>query len=46
MQLFYLVNQYSKKESEWKRVALKIYLCWSVCVDMVALAGILWYVFR
>jgi len=45
MQLFYPV-QHIRGHVEWKKVALRAYLCWSVCVDMAALAGILWYIFK
>ena len=29
-----------------KNMALKNYLCWSVCVDIAALSGLLWYIFK
>jgi len=35
-----------KNKIMWKGVALRAYLCWSVCVDMAALCGILWYIFK
>ena len=34
------------RDIEWKRVALRAYFFWSVCVDMAALTGILWYIFK
>jgi len=43
MHLFYLPTP---TNVEWKKVAIKAYLCWSVCVDMAALAGILWYILK
>jgi len=45
MQWFYLA-QLIRGHAEWKKLALKVYLCWSVCVDMAALTGILWYIFK
>ena len=30
----------------WKRVVLKTYLCWSICVDTAAFTGLLWYIFK
>ena len=45
MQLFYPA-QYIRRHVEWKKIALRVYLCWSVCVDTAALAGILWYIFK
>jgi|6_EtaG_2_1085325.scaffolds.fasta_scaffold00302_21 hypothetical protein len=44
MHLFYLPTL--TNDVEWKKIALRTYLCWSVCVDMAALAGILWYIFK
>ena len=44
MQLYY--QTVLPSNVEWKKLALKAYLCWSVCVDTAALIGILWYIFR
>ena len=44
MELFYQVTQCNRKEI--KRWALRVYLCWSVCVDTAALAALLWYIFK
>jgi len=46
MELFYQVTQCSRKEAEWKKLLLRVYLCWSVCVDMGALFGVLWWLFK
>ena len=45
MQWFYPAL-YTRRHVEWKRYALKAYLCWSICVDIAALSGLMWYIFR
>ena len=35
-----------KNKIIWKGVALRAYLCWSICVDIAAFTGLLWYIFR
>jgi len=45
MQWFYLI-QYIRRPDEWKKLALKAYLCWSICVDIAALTGLIWYLLR
>ena len=42
----YLPIHESRRPVEWKKIALRVYLCWSVCVDTTALVGILWYIFK
>ncbi len=45
MRLYFPIHE-SRKPVEWKKNALKVYLCWSVCVDIVAFSGLIWYIFR
>ena len=45
MRLYLPIHEY-RRSVEWKRYALKAYLCWSICVDIAALSGLMWYIFR
>jgi len=45
MQWFYPIK-YIRRRVEWKGIAIKVYLCWSICVDIAAFAGLLWYIFK
>ena len=49
MQLFFQVVQRPiaiGERLEWKKLGLRIYLAWSICVDIAAFCGLLWYLLK